>query len=314
MRRLVHARSEPRSTERVPGALAQRRKATKQRVYARAAGRGRTGDNRSAAPLCEDRCACPSAPHRQRHDGIAVSRRVAVGDRRVGHAGRRRQGQGAQGRRPAGDRLRRGRAGLPHARLHRRAAAEAACRDPRYHRYTPAGGLPELREAIAAKTARDSGLRGLAGPGARDQRRQAGALRGVRRPCSTPATRCCCPRPTGRPTPSRSGSPAASRSRSPTDEATGYLATVEQLEAALTPRTKVLVFVSPSNPTGAVYPPDAGRGDRALGRRARPLGGHRRDLRAPRLRRRALRARCRRWCPSSPTAASSSTASPRPTR
>ena len=36
-------------------------------------------------------------------------------------------------------------------------AAVAACRDPRNHRYTPAGGLPELREAIAAKTARDSG-------------------------------------------------------------------------------------------------------------------------------------------------------------
>jgi aspartate aminotransferase len=42
----------------------------------------------------------------------------------------------------------------------------------------------------------------------------------------------------------------------PTDETTGYLASVEQLEAALTPRTKALVFVSPSNPTGAVYPPE----------------------------------------------------------
>jgi aspartate/methionine/tyrosine aminotransferase len=42
----------------------------------------------------------------------------------------------------------------------------------------------------------------------------------------------------------------------PTDESTGYLATVEQLDAAVTPRTKVLVFVSPSNPTGAVYPPE----------------------------------------------------------
>jgi aspartate aminotransferase len=40
-----------------------------------------------------------------------------------------------------------------------------------------------------------------------------------------------------------------------TDETTGYLATVEQLEAARTERTKVLLFVSPSNPTGAVYPP-----------------------------------------------------------
>ena len=37
------------------------------------------------------------------------------------------------------------------------AAAEDACSDPRNHKYTPAGGLPELREAVAAKTARDSG-------------------------------------------------------------------------------------------------------------------------------------------------------------
>src|SRR5881392_506820 len=36
-------------------------------------------------------------------------------------------------------------------------AAVAACRDPKNHKYTPAGGLPELRAAIAAKTKRDSG-------------------------------------------------------------------------------------------------------------------------------------------------------------
>src|SRR6266516_1031253 len=39
------------------------------------------------------------------------------------------------------------------------AAAVEACRDPRNHHYTPTAGLPELREAIAAKTARDSGYR-----------------------------------------------------------------------------------------------------------------------------------------------------------
>src|SRR3954468_25054643 len=36
-------------------------------------------------------------------------------------------------------------------------AAVAAAREPRWHRYTPAGGLPQLKEAIAAKTLRDSG-------------------------------------------------------------------------------------------------------------------------------------------------------------
>lgn len=38
-------------------------------------------------------------------------------------------------------------------------AAAQACREPRFHRYTPAGGLPELKEAIATKTLRDSGYR-----------------------------------------------------------------------------------------------------------------------------------------------------------
>ena len=37
-------------------------------------------------------------------------------------------------------------------------AAARACAEPRFHKYTPAAGLPELREAVAVKTARDSGL------------------------------------------------------------------------------------------------------------------------------------------------------------
>ncbi|GIU87047.1 MAG: hypothetical protein KatS3mg009_1562 [Acidimicrobiia bacterium] len=41
----------------------------------------------------------------------------------------------------------------------------------------------------------------------------------------------------------------------PTDERTGFRVDVDQLDAAVTPRTKALLFVSPSNPTGAVYPP-----------------------------------------------------------
>src|SRR4029078_2569303 len=42
----------------------------------------------------------------------------------------------------------------------------------------------------------------------------------------------------------------------PTTEATGFRVSIEQLEAAVTPRTKALLFVSPSTPAGAVYPPD----------------------------------------------------------
>ncbi len=171
-------------------------------------------------------------------------------------------------------------------------AAVAACRDPANHRYTPAGGLPELKEAIAAKTARDCGLERRRRPGAGHQRRQARRLQRLRRPCSTRATRCCSRRRTGPPTPSRSPWPAASPVVLPTDETTGFRVTVEQLEAARTDRTKVLLFVSPSNPTGAVYPRGRGRGHRPLGRRARHLGGHRRDLRAPHLRRPRASPRC----------------------
>ena len=63
-----------------------------------------------------------------------------------------------------------------------------------------------------------------------------------------------------------------------TDETTGLLAAVEQLEAARTDRTKVLLFVSPSNPTGAVYPPAQVEAIGRVGRRTRPVGRHRRDL------------------------------------
>ena len=59
-------------------------------------------------------------------------------------------------------------------------AAVAACRDARNHRYTPAGGLPELREAIAAKTKRDSGLRLRSGKRVGDERWQACRLHGLR--------------------------------------------------------------------------------------------------------------------------------------
>src|SRR5918911_924995 len=85
-------------------------------------------------------------------------------------------------------------------------AAVEACRDPKNHRYTPAGGLPELKQAIVDKTKRDSGY--------------------VVDPAQVLA-----------------------------DETQDYKVTVDQLEAALTDRTKALLFCSPSNPTGAVDSP-----------------------------------------------------------
>jgi aspartate aminotransferase len=135
------------------------------------------------------------------------------------------------------------------------AAAEAACREPRYHRYTPTAGLPELREAIAAKTLRDSGFEVTAGQilvtnGGKQAIYEAFAT------LLDPGDEVLVPTPywTTYPEAIRLGGgvPVEVLAR----EDTGYRVSVEQLEAARTERTKVLLFVSPCNPTGAVYPPD----------------------------------------------------------
>ena len=133
-------------------------------------------------------------------------------------------------------------------------AAIAAALLPKWHRYTPAGGLPELKEAITAKTLRDSGYAVTAAQvlvtnGGKQ------ALYNTFAALLDPADEVILPAPywTTYPESIRlaGGVPVAVM----TDETSGYRATVAQLEAARTPRTKVLVFVSPSNPTGAVYSP-----------------------------------------------------------
>jgi aspartate/methionine/tyrosine aminotransferase len=134
-------------------------------------------------------------------------------------------------------------------------AAVAACREPRFHRYTPAGGLPELKEAIAAKTARDSGYT----VGASQVLVTNGGKQAL---YNAFATLLDAGDEVLLPTPYWTTYPESIRLAGgvpvdvPTDETSGYLATVDQLEAAVTERTKALVFVSPSNPTGAVYPPE----------------------------------------------------------
>jgi aspartate aminotransferase len=70
-----------------------------------------------------------------------------------------------------------------------------------------------------------------------------------------------------------------------TDESTDFKVTVDQLEAARTDRTKAILFVSPDEPVGRRVHAGRDQGDRRMGRRARHLGDHRRDLRAPHLRR-----------------------------
>ncbi|HEX7835040.1 MAG TPA: pyridoxal phosphate-dependent aminotransferase [Pseudolysinimonas sp.] len=134
-------------------------------------------------------------------------------------------------------------------------AAVTAARDPKNHRYTPAAGLPELREAIAAKTLRDSALQVdpsqvIVTNGGKQAVYQSFAT------LLDPGDEVLLPTPYWTTYPEviklAGGVPVEVFAGS--DQ--GYLVTVEQLEAARTPRTKVLLFVSPSNPTGAVYTPE----------------------------------------------------------
>jgi aspartate aminotransferase len=134
-------------------------------------------------------------------------------------------------------------------------AAAEATRVPRFHKYTPTAGLPELREAVAFKTKRDSGLDVAASQVLITN----GGKHAVYNTFATlldPGDEVLLPAPywTTYPEPIRlaGGVPVVL----PTDESTGFQVSIDQLEAALTPRTKVLLFVSPSNPTGAVYARD----------------------------------------------------------
>ena len=134
-------------------------------------------------------------------------------------------------------------------------AAVDACRDPRNHRYTPAGGLPELKRAIADKTRRDSGLE--------VQPAQVvvtnGGKQAIYEAFATmldPGDEVIVPAPYWTTYPEAIQLAGGVAVPVLADESQEYKVTVEQLEAARTDRTKVLLFVSPSNPTGAVYTAD----------------------------------------------------------
>jgi aspartate aminotransferase len=131
-------------------------------------------------------------------------------------------------------------------------AAVAACRDPKNHRYTPAGGLPELKSAIAAKTLRDSGWaveasQVLVTNGGKQAIYEAFAA------ILDPGDEVIVPAPYWTTYPESIQLAGGVAVEVVADETTGYKVSVEQLEAARTENTKVLLFVSPSNPTGAVY-------------------------------------------------------------
>jgi aspartate/methionine/tyrosine aminotransferase len=131
-------------------------------------------------------------------------------------------------------------------------AAIEACRDPRNHRYTPAAGIPDLRAAIAKKTARDSGYavepaQVLVTNGGKH------AIFNAFATLLDPGDEVLVPAPFWTTYPEAIALAGGVPVILPTDESTGFKVTVEQLEAARTPRTKMLLFVSPSNPSGSVY-------------------------------------------------------------
>jgi len=134
-------------------------------------------------------------------------------------------------------------------------AAIAACREPRFHRYTPAAGLPELREAIASATLRNSGLPCAAA----DVLVTNGGKQAVYESMAAlldPGDEVLLPTPYWTTYPEAIRLAGGVPVEVVTDESSGYLASVDEFAAHLSPRTKMLLFCSPSNPTGAVYPPD----------------------------------------------------------
>ncbi len=132
-------------------------------------------------------------------------------------------------------------------------AARAAVDDPRNHRYSPAAGLPELREAIAHKTQRDSGLEVPAAQVVVTNGGKHAVYNGFA-VLLDPGDEVLLPAPYWTTYPEAIALAGGVSVAVPTTAASGFMVSVEQLEAARTERTKALVFVSPSNPTGAVYP------------------------------------------------------------
>lgn len=131
-------------------------------------------------------------------------------------------------------------------------AAIAACSDPANHKYTPSSGLPDLREAIAAKTMRDSGFACEAANVIVTNGGKQAVANSFAVLCD-PGDEVIVPTPYWTTYPEAIALTGASHVPVITTVETGWKVTVEQLEAARTANTKVLLFVSPSNPTGAMY-------------------------------------------------------------
>ena len=131
-------------------------------------------------------------------------------------------------------------------------AAVQAARDPKAHRYTPAAGLPQLREAIAAKTKRDSGFECASSQVLVTVGGKYAVFVAFAALCD-PGDEVICPAPYWTTYPEAITLAGGVPVVVDTTQETEFKVTVEQLERAKTPKTKVLLFVSPDNPSGAVY-------------------------------------------------------------
>ena len=131
-------------------------------------------------------------------------------------------------------------------------AAVVAARDPKNHRYTPAVGLPELREAIAQKTLADSGTPVTAAQVIVTN----GGKQAVYQAFATIVDvddEVLLPSPYWTTYPEAIALAGGKTVEVFAGADQEYKVTVAQLQAALTPKTKALLFCSPSNPTGSVY-------------------------------------------------------------
>jgi aspartate/methionine/tyrosine aminotransferase len=135
-------------------------------------------------------------------------------------------------------------------------AAVAAARDPKNHRYSPVGGLPELKQALVEKTKRDSGYEVepsqiLVTNGGKH------AVYNTFATLLDPGDEVLLPAPYWTTYPETIRLAGGVPVEVFADESQNYSVTVEQLEAARTDKTKALLLCSPSNPTGAVDSPEA---------------------------------------------------------
>ncbi len=137
-------------------------------------------------------------------------------------------------------------------------AAAKACADPKNHRYTPAAGLPELREAIAAKTKRDSGYDITAANTVVTN----GGKHAIYNAFATvldPGDEVLIPEPYWTTYPEAVKLAGGVPVFVPSTLESGFKVTPADLDKHRTDRTKMALFVSPSNPTGAVYNEDETR-------------------------------------------------------